>query len=172
MIGTGGGDRQGGSKGRAQDRELEAADGSGARVVGDHDLKVKGAQICRARGAREAPADRIKIQPAGQGATANKPGGIEDLITWINFAKCVARDDEIVGSRIECLLVRQGCSQSRRRIGIGGVIENCVYRAGAIRNVIKEMKFVFVGGPAALREGAIGDPIIVGINRAAILALD
>ena len=34
------------------------------------------------------------------------------------------------------------------------------------------MKFVLVDGPAALREGAIGDPIIVGINRAAILALD
>ena len=51
MIGIDGGDRQGGSKGRAQDRELEAADGGVAGVVGGYHLKVEGTQICRARGA-------------------------------------------------------------------------------------------------------------------------
>jgi hypothetical protein len=38
--------------------------------------------------------------------------------------------------------------------------------------VIEKMKFVLVDGSAGLREGAIGDPKIIGINRAAILALD
>ena len=98
LISIEGCDRQGGSEGRAGDQELEAAGGGGACVVGGHDLQVEGAQICRTRGAREAPSDRIKIQPGGQCTTANLPGSIKELIARICFAKCIARDDEVVGS--------------------------------------------------------------------------